>query len=102
CHNSAGDPPGQITHTGIYQQGWGPYPTQPWGDFAAIPAAPDGQNAWGIVEYVSAEQTSGTAIVQLAKPGQTPPGAPALSLAASPSAATVKAGSSAQFAISAT
>jgi len=97
--HSASDPPGTMTTTGIYQQGSGTYSFQRWGDFAAISADPDGQNAWGIVEYVAADQTSGTAIVQLAKPGQTPPGAPALSLASSPSAATVKAGSSAQFAI---
>jgi hypothetical protein len=102
AYRSSSDPPGTMTATGIYQAGSGTYSIQRWGDFAAISADPDGQSAWGIVEYVSANQTSGTAIVQLAKPGQTPPGSPALSLATSPSAATVKAGSSAQFAIAVT
>jgi hypothetical protein len=101
AYRSASDPPGTMTTTGIYQAGSGTYSIQRWGDFAAISADPDGQNAWGIAEYVSADQTTGSAIVQLAKPGQVSPGAPTLSLSANPSAATVKAGSSAQFAIAA-
>jgi hypothetical protein len=101
AYRSASDPPGTMTTTGIYQAGSGTYSIQRWGDFAAISADPDGQNAWGIAEYVSADQTTGSAIVQLAKPGQVAPGAPTLSLSANPSAATVKAGASAQLAITA-
>jgi len=101
AYRSASDPPGTMTATGIYQAGSGTYSVHRWGDFAAISADPDGQSAWGIAEYVSANETTGTAIVQLAKPGQITSGTPSLSLFSDPSAATVKAGSSAQFAITA-
>ena len=94
---SAGDPPGTMSGTGIYQAGSGTYSFQRWGDFAAISADPDGQSAWGIVEYVSGNESTGTEIVQLSATAQTL--AARLSISATPSTAIVKSGSSAQFAI---
>jgi hypothetical protein len=97
-YRSAVEPPGAITTTGIYQAGSGTYSYQRWGDFAAISVDADG-HAWGHVEYASGNESFRTAIVELAAPVQTPPPQPTLSLTANPSAATVKSGSSAQFAI---
>jgi hypothetical protein len=100
AHRSAADPPNTMPITGVYQPGGGVYTGTRWGDFFEAWSDPDGQSAWGIAEYMSAN-SYGTAIVQLASSSGVSV-APSLAISVSPTIAAVNAGQSANFAISVT
>jgi len=100
AHRSSSDAPNTMPVTGVYQAGAGSYTGTRWGDFYEAWADPDGQSAWGIAEYIAAN-SYGTAIVHLASAGAVTV-TPLITLAVSPTSATVNAGDSAKFTLSVT